>query len=104
GSGLMSDPHGHNKNGPGLSRRDFLRGSGAAAAATALGTAPLPAALAPVREGGEKPTPLGPGPVMVQLTVNGKKMTHNVEPRTTLLDTLRNHLDVTGCKRVCDRG
>jgi xanthine dehydrogenase YagT iron-sulfur-binding subunit len=27
-----------------------------------------------------------------------------VEPRVTLLDALRNYLDVTGCKRVCDRG
>ena len=26
------------------------------------------------------------------------------KPRVTLLDALRNYLDVTGCKRVCDRG
>jgi xanthine dehydrogenase YagT iron-sulfur-binding subunit len=31
-------------------------------------------------------------------------MSYAVEPRVTLLDLLRNHLDVTGCKRVCDRG
>src|SRR5437016_1382866 len=31
-------------------------------------------------------------------------MTKAVEPRVTLLDALRNYLDVTGCKRVCDRG
>ena len=31
-------------------------------------------------------------------------MTTRVEPRVTLLDALRNYLDVTGCKRVCDRG
>ena len=31
-------------------------------------------------------------------------MTTSVEPRVTLLDALRNYLDVTGCKRVCDRG
>ena len=37
------------------------------------------------------------------MTVNGARMTTNVEPRVTLLDALRNHLDVTGCKRVCDR-
>src|SRR6267378_880591 len=100
----MNDPHGHNKNGPGLSRRQFLKGSGAAAAATALAS-PLPAALA---EAAEKTTDrtigMGPGPVMVQLTVNGKKMSQALEPRVTLLDALRNYLDVTGCKRVCDRG
>jgi xanthine dehydrogenase YagT iron-sulfur-binding subunit len=38
------------------------------------------------------------------LDVNGEKMTTQVEPRVTLLDALRNYLDVTGCKRVCDRG
>jgi xanthine dehydrogenase YagT iron-sulfur-binding subunit len=42
--------------------------------------------------------------VLIQLTVNGKPMTTSVEPRATLLDALRNALDVTGCKRVCDRG
>src|SRR6185369_3179724 len=31
-------------------------------------------------------------------------MNTSVEPRVTLLDALRNYLDVTGCKRVCDRG
>jgi xanthine dehydrogenase YagT iron-sulfur-binding subunit len=31
-------------------------------------------------------------------------MNLTVEPRVTLLDALRNHLDLTGAKRVCDRG
>ena len=39
----MNNARGHNKNGPGPSRREFLRGSGAAAAATALATAPVTA-------------------------------------------------------------
>ena len=100
----MNDPQGHNKNGPGLSRRQFLKGSGAAAAATALAS-PLPAALAEAAEKStDKIAGMGPGPAMVQLTVNGKKMSQSLEPRVTLLDALRNYLDVTGCKRVCDRG
>src|SRR5438105_2763355 len=87
-----------NDHDPGLSRRQFLKGSGAAAAATALGTTPLAdAAATPV-------TGMGPAPVRLTLNVNGRKMTTNVEPRVTLLDALRNYLDVTGCKRVCDRG
>jgi xanthine dehydrogenase YagT iron-sulfur-binding subunit len=87
----------------GLSRRGFLTGSGVAAAAVA-GLAPLPdAAALPGQPGGAAP-PIGPGPVPVTLTVNGKMMTTGVEPRVTLLDALRNYLDVTGCKRVCDRG
>jgi xanthine dehydrogenase YagT iron-sulfur-binding subunit len=95
----MSDTQGH---GPGLSRRDFLRGSGAAAAALA----PLP--LAPAAEDKKAPAPdtaaMGPGAVKLTLNVNGADMTTSVEPRVTLLDALRNYLDVTGCKRVCDRG
>jgi len=101
----MNDPQGHNKNGPGLSRRQFLKGSSIAAATTAL-MAPVPSAFlaaADDKKAGET-VAMGPAPVKVQLTVNGQKMSHNVEPRVTLLDCLRNHLDVTGCKRVCDRG
>ena len=47
---------------------------------------------------------MGPGPVKLELDVNGAKHTTTIEPRITLLDALRDYLDVTGCKRVCDRG
>ena len=47
---------------------------------------------------------IGPGAVAITLTINGKPMKATVEPRETLLDVLRNHLDLTGAKRVCDRG
>jgi xanthine dehydrogenase YagT iron-sulfur-binding subunit len=99
----MNDPQGHNKNGPGLSRREFLKGSGAAAASTALASVPVPAALAEADDKTDV-VAVGPGPVKLQLDVDGKIMTTSVEPRVTLLDALRNYLDVTGCKRVCDRG
>ncbi|GIW78829.1 MAG: hypothetical protein KatS3mg105_0636 [Gemmatales bacterium] len=90
----------HNKNGPGMSRRQFLKGTGAGAAVSALATAPLPTVDAQDRLPG-----MGPGPVKVSFTVNGAKVTTPpIEPRVTLLDALRNYLDVTGCKRVCDRG
>jgi xanthine dehydrogenase YagT iron-sulfur-binding subunit len=99
----MNDAQRHNKNGPGLSRRDFLRGSGVAAAATALAEAP--AALTRAAEADTTDAvAMGPGPVELKLDVNGATMTARVEPRVTLLDALRNYLDVTGCKRVCDRG
>ncbi len=98
----MNDPQGHNKNGPGLSRRQFLKGSGAAAA-SALTTVPLPTALAEEADSAA-PVGVGPGAAKLELNVNGKKMTTSVEPRVTLLDALRDYLDVTGCKRVCDRG
>jgi xanthine dehydrogenase YagT iron-sulfur-binding subunit len=89
--------------GSGLSRRQFLKGTGVSAAATALATGPLlPVADATVQKA---QTPgFGPGPVRCELTVNGAKVTTNIEPRVTLLDALRNYVDVTGPKRVCDRG
>jgi xanthine dehydrogenase YagT iron-sulfur-binding subunit len=100
----MNDAKGRNKNGPGLSRRDFLKGSGAAAAATALATAPVTALTEAEAAESGKVVGMGPGPIQVHLNVNGKKMSQMLEPRVTLLDALRNYLDVTGCKRVCDRG
>ena len=36
--------------------------------------------------------------------VNGKRVELTIEPRVTLLDALRNRADLTGNKRVCDRG
>lgn len=101
----MSDPVDRNPKESGYSRRDFLRGSGVTAAATALGNVVLPTVPAQADDevaGGVRG--MGPGTVQVSMTVNGQRMTTNVEPRVTLLDALRNYLDVTGCKRVCDRG
>lgn len=101
----MNDSQGRTPGAPGLSRRAFLRGSGVTAAATALAQAPLALAEANDSEKADKGTvAIGPGPVKLSLDVNGATMTTSVEPRVTLLDALRNYLDVTGCKRVCDRG
>jgi xanthine dehydrogenase YagT iron-sulfur-binding subunit len=47
---------------------------------------------------------VGPGDVPVTLTVNGKRVDLKIEPRVTLLDAIRNRADLTGNKRVCDRG
>lgn len=103
----------HDQNGsPGgsLSRRQFLRGVGSSMAATAvlatgaeLEERPAEAAVAPE----EVPPASGArlkGTVRVTLNINGEERTADVEPRTTLLNTLRDHLDLTGAKKVCDRG
>jgi xanthine dehydrogenase YagT iron-sulfur-binding subunit len=45
----------------------------------------------------------GPGAVPVTLKINGKPHNLNIEPRVTLIDALRNSLDHTGAKKVCDR-
>ena len=42
--------------------------------------------------------------VTVNLTVNGQRRMITIEPRTTLLDALRENLALTGTKKACDRG
>jgi xanthine dehydrogenase YagT iron-sulfur-binding subunit len=51
----------------------------------------------------EPGAPVGPGDVSINLRINGEDRALSVEPRTTLLDALRNRLDLTGAKKVCDR-
>jgi xanthine dehydrogenase YagT iron-sulfur-binding subunit len=45
-----------------------------------------------------------PEMVSVSLTVNGSLHTLSLDPRTTILDVLREHLDLTGTKKGCDQG
>jgi xanthine dehydrogenase YagT iron-sulfur-binding subunit len=85
--------------GDGLSRRDFLKGAGVAVS-TGMLAAPEPAAAAPESAAGLR----GPGAVPITLRINGQAHSLQVEPRVTLLDALRNQLDLTGAKKVCDRG
>jgi xanthine dehydrogenase YagT iron-sulfur-binding subunit len=40
----------------------------------------------------------------VRLTVNGRPYAVDLDPRTTLLDTLREHFALTGTKKGCDQG
>jgi xanthine dehydrogenase YagT iron-sulfur-binding subunit len=46
----------------------------------------------------------GPAEEPVALTVNGAKHLARLEPRVSLLDALREHLDLTGTKKGCDQG
>jgi aerobic-type carbon monoxide dehydrogenase small subunit (CoxS/CutS family) len=85
------------------SRRNFLKGVGIAGAGAAIADGLWTEAEA-------KETPAAPqtvsGATKVTLDVNGQKRAVEVEPRTTLLNALRNHLEpaVTGPKLVCDMG
>jgi xanthine dehydrogenase YagT iron-sulfur-binding subunit len=85
-----------------LTRRGFLQSALAAAAATST-----PAALAETSAAGrapaEIPTPRAPARP-VQLNINGKDYQLSLEPRVTLLDTLREYIGMTGSKKGCDRG
>lgn len=81
----------------GVSRRDFLKISGVSAAVPLVSEVSALATADEVKE-------LGPGKVPVTLSVNGKKLNAQLEPRVTLLDALRDKFELTGAKRVCDRG
>src|ERR1700693_1037501 len=48
------------------------------------------------------PPVLGPGPVPIQLNVNGQVLSTTAEPCLTLLQVLREKLGLTGAKQVCD--
>jgi len=91
----MAKPPSRDDDRTRVSRRTFLKTAGVGAAASGLlsGTAEPAAA-----------TVLGPDAVPMSLKVNGAARTVTVEPRVTLLRALRNHLDLTGAKEVCDRG
>jgi xanthine dehydrogenase YagT iron-sulfur-binding subunit len=80
----------------GPSRRNLL------SAGVGLGVAPLagPAAAQPVGPAGSQPGE----PVSVVLKINGRESRLMLDPRTTLLDALREHLDLTGSKKGCDQG
>jgi len=82
----------------GVSRRDFLRISGISVAL------PLVAGPKVVLAAGEEIPVHGPGKVAMEFTINGEKYKANLEPRVTLLDALRDQFELTGAKRVCDRG
>lgn len=79
-----------------VSRRNFLRTVGAGPLAVGV--------LAGRAEAQPGAAVLGPGEVTVRFTLNGQPATLTVEPRVTLLDALRTRLQLTGTKRVCDRG
>lgn len=94
----------------GISRRFFLKAVGGAG----LGTAVLPdhGALGAPAEAPSTGTTSADssglkvqrGAVPIELRINGSLHELTVEPRITLLDALRNQLELTGSKLVCDRG
>jgi len=81
----------------GVSRRDFLKISTIAAAV------PVVSGPKMVMAAGEQVPVHGPGKVPMTFKVNGKSYKATLEPRVTLLDALRDSLDITGAKRVCDK-
>ncbi len=82
---------------PGFSRRSFLKTVGAGGVAAGILAKGPHVDAQGVHE-------IGPGPVPVTLTINGRPHRLEIEPRVTLLDAVRMRADLTGNKRGCDRG
>lgn len=95
----------HKKDVPiegGFTRRSFLKGVGAGTGALGAGLLSPTETLA--QAGKLSADGLqGPGPAPITLRINGQPHRLEVEPRVTLLDALRNQLDMTGAKEICDR-
>ena len=83
-------------------RRSFLRTTGTSAAAAIVAT------RAPASPGPKSPTGADasniPGAVPVTLRINGKDHALRVDPRSSLLDCLRETVALTGTKKGCDHG
>ena len=92
------EPEHPSKPKNGVSRRGFIGGMGVGTGAVGAGLLENDAIAAPPAN------VAGPGPVPITLNINGKPVNVTVEPRVTLLDCLRQYLDMTGAKKVCDRG
>ncbi|MBV9493067.1 MAG: 2Fe-2S iron-sulfur cluster binding domain-containing protein [Acidobacteria bacterium] len=92
-------PDEEDERAAGHTRRAFMLGSAAAAAGVLV--APLVQG-APAAAEGAKAAPVNA--TKVALDVNGKVHELSLDPRTTLLDALRENLDLTGTKKGCDQG
>jgi xanthine dehydrogenase YagT iron-sulfur-binding subunit len=85
-----------------ISRRSFLKGTGVGAAGLAAVRFQVPVVTAKEQNAAE--SAVGPDPVPMTLRVNDRTYTLRLEPRVTLASALRDHLDLTGTKLICDRG
>ena len=79
-----------------ISRRSFLKGTGAGAAGLASVGFQIPFATAEEQNAVE--AAVGPDPIPMTLRVNDRTYTLRLEPRVTLASALRDHLDLGGTK------
>jgi xanthine dehydrogenase YagT iron-sulfur-binding subunit len=98
----MSYSDDHTPEAADASRRSFLKQSGGI-----LGFALAAPVAGPAEALADKLAPASPiisGASPMSLNINGQVKNLRLEPRTTLLDALREYLDLTGTKKGCDHG
>ena len=93
--------HGNDPGSGGITRRSVLGVSGAALGAAAL---PRSGAEETLAAAGVNARAMGPGAVPLALKINGTTHSIKVDTSTTLLSALREQLQLTGSKEVCNRG
>lgn len=95
------EPREHSAGASGMTRRTFLETAGTVGVVAAI-DARDPMAQRPPADAGE----IGdrPDSVPVVLRINGKEHRLRIDPRTTLLDCLRETINLTGTKKGCDHG
>jgi xanthine dehydrogenase YagT iron-sulfur-binding subunit len=81
-------------------RRQILKGTAVAVGGAVGASQAAPAEAAPA----QRPAPAKPVTASIRLRVNGTEHQLMVDPRTTLLDALRERLHLTGTKKGCDQG
>ncbi len=94
----MSEPNAKDAPRANVSRRDFLKIGGVAVAV------PLVTSPRMLQAAGEPVEVHGPYKAKVTLNINHQPQSAELDTRVTLLDALRDHFELTGAKRVCDRG
>lgn len=90
------------KRAKAITRRSFIRGAGLSTAGSVLMT--TNAFALDYNKGPTVENEFGPDAMTIKMKVNGITKSLSVEPRTTLASALRDHLELTGTKVVCDRG
>lgn len=98
----MQDHEGEGRT-KGTSQGNFLGQALMTAAGTAVAAPSLSEQLTAAKEERSAQSP-GEGEMIVTLNVNGKARSLTIEPRVTLLDALRERLELTGSKKGCDHG
>src|SRR3979490_2291300 len=98
-----TEPPEHGSGAAGLSRRSFLASAGTVGVATMINPQNLVAQPVNPAAGSEL-TPGPEGAVPPPLRINGSEHRLRLDPRTTLLDYLREHVVLTGTKKGCDHG
>ena len=100
GKGAAANDRSEEGKEKGLDRRRFLTGT-----ATAAVVAPLMQRTASAQNVSSDQSPINPrDPIQMALRVNGREHALNLDVRTTLLDALRETLNLTGSKKGCDQG